>query len=177
MGSMVQEAPIQGFNSTSRTFWSVGRLASTVSRDSAEADANSNRTEDDDELVVLPYTGMTPDVAGGMALIRRLLPAAAGAVLLAGNIVSSGYFNAVGMSLVAGGVFKPSSASPGCRVGMVNREAAGLYFGGDAVGGAVIDAAGIRPRSSASCTRLCFERRSGETSPQSTFPWVRTTAR
>ncbi len=64
--------------------------------------------------------------------------------MLAGNIVSPGYFDAVGMSLVTGGVFEPSSASPGCRVGMVNREAAELYFGGDAIGGAVIDAAGNR---------------------------------
>ena len=78
----VHEAAIQGFNRSSRTFWSVGRLASTVSRDRAEADANSNRTEDGDEIVVLPYTGMTPDVAGGISRIRRLLPAAAGAVFL-----------------------------------------------------------------------------------------------
>ncbi len=78
----VQAAPIQGFNRNSRTFWSVGRLAPTVSPDRAEADANSSRTGDDDEIVVLPYTGMTPDVAGGISRIRRLLPAAAGAVFL-----------------------------------------------------------------------------------------------
>jgi hypothetical protein len=64
--------------------------------------------------------------------------------VLAGNIVSSGYFTAAGMSLVAGGVFEASAASPGCRVGMVNREAAELYFGGDAIGGAVIDGEGNR---------------------------------
>ena len=70
----VQGAASQGFNRSSRTFWPVGRLASTISRDRAEADANSNRTEDDDEIVVLPYTGITPDVAAGITLVRRLLP-------------------------------------------------------------------------------------------------------
>jgi putative ABC transport system permease protein len=64
--------------------------------------------------------------------------------VLAGNIVSASYFDAVGMSRVTGETFADGSRSCGCRVAIVNQDAAELFFGGDAVGGAVIDAAGRR---------------------------------
>jgi len=48
------------------------------------------------------------------------------------------------MSLTAGSLFTGHSALPGCRVAVINREAAELYFGGNAVGGAIIDGAGNR---------------------------------
>lgn len=87
----LQAAVSEGFNRGSRTFWAVGRLPSTVSRDRAEADANAVRTEDD-EIVVLPYTGMTPDVSGGMTLIRRLLRGSAAAVFLIACANVAGFF-------------------------------------------------------------------------------------
>jgi ABC-type antimicrobial peptide transport system permease subunit len=50
----------------------------------------------------------------------------------------------MGVSPVKGKLF-PATAAPGaCRVSVVNEEAAELYFGGDAVGGAVIDPGGRR---------------------------------
>jgi putative ABC transport system permease protein len=55
------------------------------------------------------------------------------------NVVSPGYFAAVGSKLVAGQGFGGHSDPTGCRIGIVNQEAAGLYFGGNAVGAAVID--------------------------------------
>lgn len=55
------------------------------------------------------------------------------------NVVSPGYFDAVGSKLVAGQGFGGHSKSPGCRTGIVNQEAADLYFGGNAVEAAVID--------------------------------------
>jgi predicted permease len=64
--------------------------------------------------------------------------------ILNSNIVSPGYFDGVGAARVAGRLFGPGSASGGCRVGVINREAAEQYFGGDAVGGAVIDPGGQR---------------------------------
>jgi len=60
------------------------------------------------------------------------------------NMVSSTYFYAMGLSASAGKLF-PDDPAPGtCRVGVVNEEAAERYFGGNAVGGAVVDGAGRR---------------------------------
>jgi ABC-type antimicrobial peptide transport system permease subunit len=60
------------------------------------------------------------------------------------NVVSPGYFGAMGSPLIAGRVFTDRPTSGQCRVGVVNQEAADLYFGGNAVGAAVIDEQGIR---------------------------------
>jgi hypothetical protein len=59
------------------------------------------------------------------------------------NVVSPGYFAAMGLVPVAGTVFG-DEPSRGCRVGVINQEAAERYFGGNAVGAAVIDATGRR---------------------------------
>ena len=64
--------------------------------------------------------------------------------VLESNIVSPGYFDAMGFSPIAGRIFSSDPAAGGCRVGVINQEANERYFGGNAVGGAVIDAAGQR---------------------------------
>jgi hypothetical protein len=60
------------------------------------------------------------------------------------NVVSSSYFGALGWSVVEGRNFPADSASNGCRVAVVNQEAADLYFDGKALGAAVIDETGRR---------------------------------
>ncbi len=60
------------------------------------------------------------------------------------NIVSPGYFAAVGIKLIAGQDFSGPAKSADCRTGIVNQEAADLYFSGKAVGAAVIDEQGRR---------------------------------
>lgn len=60
------------------------------------------------------------------------------------NVVSPGYFDAVGIKLVAGQDFSSPAQPAECRTGIVNQEAADLYFGGKAVGAAVIDERGRR---------------------------------
>lgn len=60
------------------------------------------------------------------------------------NVVSPGYFDAVGSKLVAGQGFGGHPEFARCRIGIVNQEAADLYFGGSAVGAAVIDEQGGR---------------------------------
>jgi ABC-type lipoprotein release transport system permease subunit len=60
------------------------------------------------------------------------------------NIVSPGYFDAAGAKLIKGQGFTGHAKSTGCRIGIVNQEAADLYFGGKAVGAAVIDEQGQR---------------------------------
>ena len=55
------------------------------------------------------------------------------------NVVPPNYFAAMGLPLVAGRIFPEDPTRRGCREGVVNEEAADLYFHGDAVGAAVID--------------------------------------
>ncbi len=58
------------------------------------------------------------------------------------NLVSPNYFDAMGMTPVAGQLFDADRR--GCRIGVLNEEAAARFFGSEAVGGAVIDANGVR---------------------------------
>ncbi|MGC1414580.1 MAG: ABC transporter permease [Candidatus Acidiferrum sp.] len=60
------------------------------------------------------------------------------------NVVSPGYFDALGSKLIAGQDFTGDTRSTGCRIGIVNQEAVDLYFGGNAIGAAVIDEQGRR---------------------------------
>jgi hypothetical protein len=60
------------------------------------------------------------------------------------NVVSPEYFDAAGFVLLAGRLFPDKAQNGYCRVGVVNRQAAELYFRGDATGTAVIDEAGRR---------------------------------
>jgi hypothetical protein len=60
------------------------------------------------------------------------------------NVVSPSYFAALGWPVVEGRIFPTDSKSRGCRVAVVNQEAADLYFDGKAVGAAVIDEIGRR---------------------------------
>jgi hypothetical protein len=60
------------------------------------------------------------------------------------NIVSTAYFGAMGMQPVTGRVFGDRPTPRGCRTAVINQDAADRYFGGNAVGGAVIDGAGRR---------------------------------
>ena len=61
--------------------------------------------------------------------------------LLDVNIVSPNYFDAMGVTLIDGELF--DGVDRGCRIGVVNEEAA-ARFHGNAIGGAVIDAGGRR---------------------------------
>ena len=71
-----------------------------------------------------------------------------GAVPMSGmfdvNVVSPSYFDRMGLVPIAGRTFRDAVASLSCRVGVINQEAAERYFGGNAVGGAVIDGSGRR---------------------------------
>jgi putative ABC transport system permease protein len=64
-------------------------------------------------------------------------------VALAANVVSANYFDAVGWARVEGRDFEHAMAR-GCRVALVDQDAADRYFDGHAVGAAVIDAEGRR---------------------------------
>jgi putative ABC transport system permease protein len=60
------------------------------------------------------------------------------------NVVSQSYFELMDMSPIDGTLFSDDPDPAMCRVGVINEQAAELYFGGHAVGGAIIDDSGRR---------------------------------
>jgi hypothetical protein len=60
------------------------------------------------------------------------------------DVISAGYFHTMGVRLIAGQGFSSPTRPAGCQTGIVNQEAAELYFGGKAVGAAAIDEQGRR---------------------------------
>jgi putative ABC transport system permease protein len=76
-------------------------------------------------------------------VVPELPKTTAGGVLDA-NVVSAGYFGALGLTTTAGVLFRDEPEASRCRTGVINQEASEQYFAGNAVGGAVIDRAGRR---------------------------------
>ncbi len=72
-----------------------------------------------------------------------LEPPAAGVELNA-NVISASYFGALDMPLVAGQKFSEERIAGEGRVGVINQEAADLYFNGRPLGAGVIDETGAR---------------------------------
>lgn len=64
--------------------------------------------------------------------------------VLDAHVVSPDYFRMIGVPSTAGRLFSGRQGSAECRVAVVNQEAADRYFGGSAVGAAVIDTEGRR---------------------------------
>jgi hypothetical protein len=82
------------------------------------------------------YDDTRPRTAG-QSTFRAHVPSKLDRVELEANVVSPGYFIVMSFALLKGRLFSDSGA-------IVNREAADLYFGGNAVGAAVIDDRGRR---------------------------------
>jgi len=80
----------------------------------------------------------------GPALFRVRAVGDPATAILNSNIVSRGYFDATGASRAAGQSFSRGPVPGACRVAVINQEAADRYYGGNAVGGAVIDPRGHR---------------------------------
>ncbi len=74
-----------------------------------------------------------------------LVPPSPGVELNA-DVVSANYFRALGFSLIAGQTFPEHLLIGDGRVGVINQEAADLYFNGKAIGSGVIDETGARTR-------------------------------
>jgi ABC-type lipoprotein release transport system permease subunit len=66
------------------------------------------------------------------------------AVTIDTNPVSANYFSAMNVPLITGRILAEDDGLGKCRVGVINQEAADRYFGGNALGGAVIDEKGRR---------------------------------
>lgn len=85
-----------------------------------------------------------PNDRSGPARFRVTAGGQVPSAILNSNVVSTSYFDGIGSSRVAGQLFGRSPAPGACRAAVINQEAAQQYFGGDAVGGAVIDPRGRR---------------------------------
>jgi hypothetical protein len=88
-------------------------------------------------------TSLPLNTAGPGRFRVPVRPATASAVL-ATNIVSPSYFDVMSLPIVDGRGFAAQPPAGGCRVAVVDDQAAELYFGGRAIGGAVIDHYGQR---------------------------------
>ena len=85
-----------------------------------------------------------PEEHRGPGVFRVAVPGTPSNGVLDVNVVSDGYFDAMGLPLKAGTGFRGPRDPRSCRVGVVSAEAEEMYFGGHAVGSAVIDGAGVR---------------------------------
>jgi putative ABC transport system permease protein len=74
----LQEEAFERLDDTSRSLWVLARLGRDTSPNQAQAVVQSKHGAR--ELRVLPYTGMTPEMAAGLARVGTLLEFAAGAV-------------------------------------------------------------------------------------------------
>jgi hypothetical protein len=108
------------------------------------AEPKSGR-HDDDPIVYLFSRQLPPAASGTMPqryVVRTAAPVGP-AIDLEINIVSRGYFAAVGAPVTDGEGFERASPE-GCATAIVNREAAQEYLAGSAVGGALIEPDGHR---------------------------------
>jgi putative ABC transport system permease protein len=111
------------------------------------ADRKSEKTARPSTPTIYYYAqqaGLTSE-DGGPATFRvpvYATPEARG--VLDANVVSRSYFSAMAVPTVAGEILPDDPEPRGCRTGVINEEAAELYFGGHPIGGAVIDGNGTR---------------------------------
>jgi ABC-type lipoprotein release transport system permease subunit len=91
-----------------------------------------------------PLQTETPNKRTGPARFQLTAVTTLAPAILNSNVVSPGYFAGTGATRVAGEALSRRPGPDGCRAAVINREAAEQYFGGDAVGGAIIDPRGGR---------------------------------
>jgi hypothetical protein len=97
--------------------------------------------------MLFAYAPQSPDPPGVVRHVAMNVsaPIAADRVAtLEDNIASHRYFDLLGLTPVAGRVARDEDAAKMCPVAVVNAEASDRYFGGAAVGGAIVDASGRR---------------------------------
>jgi ABC-type antimicrobial peptide transport system permease subunit len=112
-------------------------------------DLLSDSPGDRSRPTVYYYPDQAPPPFGETGPQRFLVPTRPKALpqaVLDANVTSRGYFEAVGIAPSSGEVFDARVDELGCAVGVVNQEAAERYFGGRAVGAAVVNPAGRRTR-------------------------------
>jgi hypothetical protein len=89
-------------------------------------------------------TQETPIQQSGPSVFRVPILLESSAVGMDTNAVSASYVSAMNMAMVTGRSLSEDDGPGKCRVGVINQEAADRYFGGHALGGAVIDGDGRR---------------------------------
>ncbi len=109
----------------------------------APSDTANTRTRNRPTVYYYDNQGRVAPDQSGPALFRIPARTELARGVLESHVVSSSYFDVMGLSIVAGGTFTDRHPAS-CRIGLVNQDASERYFGGQGVGAAVIDAAGNR---------------------------------
>jgi hypothetical protein len=89
-------------------------------------------------------TRETPFQQTGPSTFRVPILSETAEVRIESNAVSSNYFSAMNLPLTSGRTLSEDDGPGKCRAGVINEVAADRYFGGHALGGAVIDGDGRR---------------------------------
>jgi len=100
------------------------------------------RLSEESKPIVFHYSPSEDEITPSAELYRVPQVVASKAIDAAINVVSRNYFELAGLQMLAGRSF--GEADDVCRAAIVNEPAAELYFGGAAVGGAIIDITGLR---------------------------------
>jgi putative ABC transport system permease protein len=107
----------------------------------------SGDTKDDRHSPTIYYNASNSVAHGRIAgaHFRAPLAAARSNIEMNVNFVSPGYLRALGLSLIDGQWFPERQIAGECHhLGVINQEAADLYFGGRALSTALIDSSGVR---------------------------------
>ena len=120
----------------------VGRAIETAAGDWAEIVGVVRLAEEDHGRVYHYAPNGEENPQRGPADYFLPEPSVAPQTALDVNVVSSNYFEVMGLATLAGRAFDHDHT--GCRVGVVNEEAASRYFGDQVVGSALIDRLGRR---------------------------------
>jgi hypothetical protein len=122
----------------------VGRSIETPSGEWSQVIGVARLRDAEDDALVFHYAPDAEDVAPEPLTYRVPSLTDTPPVTLHVNVVSSNYFDLLGLPLRAG---RPFADRPDpCRVAIINEEAASRYFNGDAINGAIIDDDGTRTR-------------------------------
>jgi len=116
-------------------------IVGAVKRDSGDTKSNRHSPT----IYYYNDSNSSPHSRIAGARFRAPLTAASTTIEMNTNFVSPDYLRALGLSLVAGQWFPEHEIAGGCRqIGVINQEAADLYFGDKALSAALIDDSGNR---------------------------------
>jgi hypothetical protein len=110
------------------------------------AEKPSSRAKENQPTIYYDYANQPDPTPNRTALARFRAPTSSELVSVDfdTNVVSPEYFKAMGLWLLAGRLFTEHQTPGEFRIGVVNQEAANLYFAGEPLGAAVIDDQGTR---------------------------------
>jgi ABC-type antimicrobial peptide transport system permease subunit len=105
-----------------------------------------NHVKENEPIIYYDYANQSDPAPNRTTLARFQAPISSEllSVDFDTNVVSPEYFKAMGLRLITGRLFTAHQTPGECRIGVVNQEAANIYFAGEPLGAAIIDDRGTR---------------------------------